>query len=68
MSSNLGSVTKLLSSLDARKTLLEKALLSSRSGDDCCLIRPLVLWSDYLINSGRIHNHFSSFRVIFYYS
>jgi hypothetical protein len=31
-----------LSSVDARKTFLLKALLSSRSGDDCCVIRPLV--------------------------
>jgi hypothetical protein len=32
--------------VDARKTFLLKALLSSRSGDDCCVIRPLVrgLW------------------------
>jgi hypothetical protein len=32
--------------MDARKTFLLKALLSSRSGDDCCVIRPLVrgLW------------------------
>jgi hypothetical protein len=28
--------------VDARKTFLLKALLSSRSGDDCCVIRPLV--------------------------
>jgi hypothetical protein len=39
-------VPKLLFSVDARKTFLPKALLSSRSGDDCCVIRPLVrgLW------------------------
>jgi ABC-type amino acid transport substrate-binding protein len=42
MSSNFGSVPKLLSFVDARKTFLLKALLSSRSGDDCCVIRPLV--------------------------
>jgi hypothetical protein len=28
--------------VDARKTFLRKALLSSRSGDDCCVIRPLL--------------------------
>jgi hypothetical protein len=46
MSSNFGSVPKLLFSVDARKTFLLKALLSSRSGDDCCMICPLVrgLW------------------------
>jgi hypothetical protein len=46
MSSNFGSEPKLLFSVDARKTFLLKALLSSRSGDDCCVIRPLVrgLW------------------------
>jgi hypothetical protein len=46
MSSNFGSVPKFLSSVDARKTILLKALLSLRSGDDCCVIRPLVrgLW------------------------
>jgi hypothetical protein len=42
MTSNFGSVPKFLSSVDARKTFLLKALLSSRSGDDCCVIRPLV--------------------------
>jgi hypothetical protein len=42
MSSNFGSVPKLLFSVDARKTFLLKGLLSSRSGDDCCVIRPLV--------------------------
>jgi hypothetical protein len=31
-----------LFSVDARKTFLLNALLSSRSGDDCCVIRPLV--------------------------
>jgi hypothetical protein len=28
--------------VDARKTFLLKAMLSSRSGDDLCVIRPLV--------------------------
>jgi hypothetical protein len=34
-------------SLDARNTFLLKALPSSRSGDDCCVIRPLIrgLWA-----------------------
>jgi hypothetical protein len=44
----------LLSSVDARKTFLLKALLSSRSGDDCCVIRPLVrgLWVDQRLPDG----------------
>jgi hypothetical protein len=47
MSSNLASLPKFLSSVDARKTFLLKSLLSSRSGDCCCVIRPLVrgLWA-----------------------
>jgi hypothetical protein len=46
MSSNFGSVPKFLSSVDATKTFWLKALPSSPSGDDCCVIRPLVrgLW------------------------
>jgi hypothetical protein len=53
MSSNFGSVPKLLFSVDARKPFLLKALLSSRSGDDCCVIRPLVrgLWLNTLKSS-----------------
>jgi hypothetical protein len=45
--------------VDARKTFLLKALLSSRSGDDCCVIRPLVrgLWLD-------LSTHFT-FTVIY---
>jgi hypothetical protein len=35
-------VANFLFSLDARKTFLLKALPSSRSGDGCCVIRPLV--------------------------
>jgi hypothetical protein len=40
--------------VEARKTFLLKALLSSRSGDDCCVIRPLVrgLWLDRLKELG----------------
>jgi hypothetical protein len=35
-------VANFLFSLDARKTFLLKALPSSRFGDGCCVIRPLV--------------------------
>jgi hypothetical protein len=53
MSSNFGSVPKFVSSADARKTFWLKSLLSSRSGDDCCVIRPLVrgLWLNTLKSS-----------------
>jgi hypothetical protein len=63
MSSNFGRVLKLLSSPDARKTFLLKALLSSRSGDDCCVIRPLVrgAWFDQLRSN--YHRYYAVYDI-----